>query len=214
MGLTPLYPVSARLDDGQSLPGSARLAALYQRVNAAPTALAGPDRVVCPGDLVQLDAGASLDADGSVIDWEWSFSDGVVLTGAQVERAFDAAGDVEVTLTVRDDSGAVGCDTGADTARILVNAPPVLDAGPDRTALLGGAFDQQRFEPAQAEDPDGHGLFFTWEFGDGDESSGRVARHGYRAPGTYRVTLTARDSTGLACGVAQDGFDVTAQARE
>ncbi|WP_406648052.1 PKD domain-containing protein [Aliisedimentitalea scapharcae] len=208
-----LYPVSAVLDDGANLPGSQRRIEVYQRVNAAPTALAGADRIVCPGDVVVFDAGASSDLDGKLTEWEWQFSDGEVLTGPRVERVFQSAADIAVTLTVRDDSGAAACDTGRDTARVLVNAAPQLDAGEDRTVSIGGSFDIERFEPARVKDPDGHGVMLDWSFGDGAQATGRVARHGYQSAGTYTVTLTARDSTGLACGVAQDQLQVTATAR-
>lgn len=209
-----LYPVLAQLDDGQGLPGSTRRIEIYQRVNAAPVARAGADRLVCPGDMVRFDAGASGDPDGSLTDWEWTFSDGTILNGPVVERVFAEAGDQMVTLTVRDDSGATGCETGADSARILVNGAPVIDAGPDREVRIGGAFDAERFVPAAADDPDGHGLLLSWDFGDGDSANGRSTRHAYRAPGSYEVTLTARDSTGLQCGVTQDRLTVTATRRE
>ncbi|MBE1283827.1 MAG: PKD domain-containing protein [Rhodobacteraceae bacterium] len=209
-----LFPVTARLDDGAGLPGSKRLIEVYQRVNATPTALAGPDRTVCPGETVVFDAGASGDLDGQITDWEWSFSDGTILNGPRVERVFDSPADLQVTLTVRDDSGATGCDIGSDSARLLVNAPPVLDAGADRSVLVGGSFDVERFEPVTAEDPDGHGMMLTWSFGDGGAAQGKIARHGYAGPGTYTVTLKAQDSTGLVCGVSQDSLVVTASERE
>ena len=208
-----LFPLQVTMDDGAGLLSSQNTEELYVRVNAAPSALAGPDRVVCPGEPVVFDAGPSADLDGKLTGYDWTFSDGVVLQGARVERSFDAPGAMEVTLTVRDDSGAEGCDTGTDTARILVNAPPVVDAGPDRTVPVGAAHDVVRFDAGGATDPDGQGLRLSWQFGDGAGASGAVARHGYGAPGTYTVTVEARDTTGLACGVARDTAVITARPR-
>ena len=209
-----LYPVVAELNDGRNLPGSIRRFEYYQRVNAPPVAHAGPDMLICPGDVVRFDAGPSGDPDGSITGWEWRFSDGIVLKGALVEREFAEPGDLQVILAVQDDSGAPGCDTGVDSARILVNAAPVLDAGSDLELQIGGAFDITRFSPVLADDPDGHGLRFSWEFGDGAVANGRTVRHAFRAPGSYEVTLTAQDSTGLICGTASDSLMVTAAARE
>lgn len=208
-----LFPIQVTLDDGAGLLSSRRSEEVYVRVNAAPAALAGPDRVVCPGDTVAFDAGSSRDLDGTLMDYQWAFSDGVTLEGAQVERSFDGAGAIEVRLTVRDDSGAAGCDTGTDTARILVNAPPVVDAGPDRAVPVGAAHDVLRFDASDASDPDGQGVRVSWRFGDGAGASGAVVRHGYAAPGDYTVTVEARDSTGLACGVARDTAVITARPR-
>ena len=209
-----VFPVLAVLDDGAGLPNSRRSEEVYVRVNAAPTALAGPDQVVCPGDVVVLDAGGSGDIDGQITNWTWAFSDGVTLEGARVERVFDAAGAITVTLTVTDDSGAKLCGSSQDTAGILVNAPPLVDAGPDRTVPVGAAHDVVRFDASDASDPDGHGLRVGWAFGDGAEATGAIARHRYSTAGEYTVMVTARDQTGLSCGIATDTAIVTAQPRE
>ena len=137
----------------------------------------------------------------------------MVLQGAQVERAFDSPGTQTVTLAVRDDSGASGCDTGLDAAEILINAPPEVDAGPDREVLVGAAHDVVSFDATQVQDPDGQGVRLNWDFGDGARASGAVARHRYASAGEYTVTLEGRDATGLACGVARDTAVITAVAR-
>lgn len=208
-----LYPVQVSIDTGTGLKGSRVSHAFEARVNAAPSAEAGPDRVVCPGDTVRFDGGGSSDIDGTIGDWEWTFSDGVVLRGRTVERVFDAAADLRVRLVVRDDSGAASCDSGTDSARVLVNAAPLADAGPDLTVPVGAAHDVVRFDAGGVVDPDGHGLRFGWDFGDGSEAAGAVVRHRYTAPGQYTVTLRAQDQTGLACGVATDTATITAIAR-
>jgi hypothetical protein len=41
-----------------------------------------------------------------------------------------------------------------------------------------------------------------------------VTRHRYAAPGEYLVRVEARDTTGLACGIAGDTLTVRAHARE
>ncbi|MGD9861852.1 MAG: PKD domain-containing protein [Pseudodonghicola sp.] len=209
-----LFPVQVTLDDGAGLISSRSSEEVYARVNAAPSALAGPDRVVCPGDAVVFDAGPSADLDGTLVGYEWAFSDGVTLEGRRVERIFDRAGALEVRLTVRDDSGAAGCDTGSDTAQVLVNAPPVVDAGPDRSVPVGAAHDDLRFDASTTHDPDGQGVRLSWDFGDGGRAAGALVRHGYAAPGRYTVTVEARDTTGLACGVARDSAIVEARPRD
>ncbi len=208
-----VFPVSLTLADGSDLIGATRREEVYVRVNSEPVALAGPDRVACPGEVVRFDAGASADLDGGLIDWIWTFSDGTVLKGAQVERAFESPGAQTVTLAVRDDSGASGCDTGLDTAEILINAPPQVDAGPDQEVRVGAAHDVVVFDATEVQDPDGQGVRLTWDFGDGARASGAVSRHRYASPGEYTVTLEGRDATGLACGVARDTAVITAVAR-
>ncbi|MGQ9582840.1 MAG: PKD domain-containing protein [Thermoplasmatota archaeon] len=41
-------------------------------------------------------------------------------------------------------------------------------------------------------------LTYSWDFGDGERGSGKVASHGYAAPGVYNVTLEVTDSEGLS----------------
>ena len=147
--------MAVTLDDGGAA-SSRRTEEVYVRVNQAPVAAAGPDRVVCPGDPVAFDAGLSADGDGTLTSWRWSFSDGVVLEGPQVERSFDAPGLREVELTVTDDSGSA-CAAGTDVATVLVNAPPTVDAGPDRETPVGAANDTVVFDASGAADPTARG---------------------------------------------------------
>lgn len=209
-----LYPVLVAMDDGAGLLSSQRSEEVYVRVNRAPTALAGPDRIVCPGDQVTFNAGASGDLDGELSQWIWEFSDGQILEGPIVTRSFDTAADLRVRLTVRDDSGAEGCDTGTDAARILVNATPKVDAGPDLTVPVGAAHDVVRFDGSNASDPDGQGLRLSWDFGDGTGSTGAVTTHRFNQPGDFTVTVQARDTTGLVCGVGTDTAVITAVPRD
>ena len=208
-----LYPVVARMDDGTGLLNALKSEETYVRVNSAPTALAGPDRIVCPGDEVAFDAGLSGDLDGEITRWSWAFSDGVTLEGPAVTRIFEQSGPVSVTLTVTDDSGSA-CATGTDAADVLVNGTPLVDAGPDVTVPVGAAHDVVRFDAREASDPDGQGLRIGWAFGDGSDATGAVVRHAYAAPGSYTVEVTAWDTTGLACGIATDRAVVTAVPRE
>lgn len=208
-----LYPVSVALDDGKGLANSQRQEERYVRVNAAPEALAGPDHVTCPGDVTVFDASASSDLDGTITDYTWRFSDGVTLTGPRVERSFDTPGSVMVELSVADDSG-LACGIATDSAHVQVNHTPVVDAGPDRSTKLGAAHDLVLFDASAATDKDDSALELSWDFGNGESATGAVARHRFAQAGSYTVTVEARDSTGLTCGVGRDTAVVTALPRE
>jgi len=209
-----LYPVAVSMDDGRALPNSRRLEEIYARVNHPPVALAGPDRTVCPGDPVRFDADGSGDIDGAIGDYRWEFADGMVLTGAMVQRVFDVAGPVGVTLTVTDDSGAAACNRASDSATIKVNGTPTVDAGADRGTFVGAAHDALTFADPGAGDPDGDGLILTWDFGDKALAVGATVTHAYDKPGDYTVTVTARDTSGLACGTGTDTARITALTRD
>ena len=50
-------------------------------VNAAPVAVAGPERHVATGETVKLDGGRSYDVDGQITGWAWDLGDGTTAQG-------------------------------------------------------------------------------------------------------------------------------------
>lgn len=207
-----LFPVTVTLDDGRGLANSVTTDTVFVRVDRTPVAEAGPDQRACPGDTLVFDAGESVDHDGSLEGFTWRFDDGVVLEGQRVERRFDAPGLFVAELTVADETGAA-CGVATDRAAVRINAPPVVDAGPDREGPVGAVHDDFLFDASTARDPDGDGVQVLWDLGDGTRRTGAVIKHRYAAPGDYTVTAQASDSSGLACGVATDTAMVRARAR-
>ena len=130
------YVVTLRVQDDR--PGACNSSSdqLVVDVNAAPVAVAGPDRHVAVGETVELTGAQSYDVDGKVASWAWDLGDGTKAEGVTVAHAYTAPGTYLVTLTVRDDAGLAN-STATSTARIVVNDPPVAEAGADRTAAVG-----------------------------------------------------------------------------
>ena len=81
------------------------------RVNLAPTADAGSEQTVAPGATVNLDASASSDSDGAIIDYYWRETSGYgisILNNSSAQASFTAptpsADDtLTIELTVTDD---------------------------------------------------------------------------------------------------------------
>ncbi len=118
------------------------------RVNAPPTADAGPDQTVNEQTTVNLTAVGSSDADGSITGYSWTQTAGtaVVLNNPTTATPDFTAPSVNLageTLTfeveVTDDDGA----TDTDTVNIQVDNDPALNvlptavAGPDQTVAAG-----------------------------------------------------------------------------
>jgi PKD domain/Bacterial Ig domain len=101
-----------------------------------------------------------------------------------------------------------GWMTSTATVMIKVNAPPLVDAGPDVTVpwgvpvTLAGA----------ASDPDGDSnkMVAKWSFGDDATGTTVSAVHAYAEPGTYTATLTVTDAE---AGVSSDSAIVTVGPR-
>jgi PKD repeat protein len=59
---------------------------------------------------LSFDGSGSVDLDGTITAWEWSFGDGAMATGPTPQHTFAAASGVyTVTLCVTDDGGLESC---------------------------------------------------------------------------------------------------------
>lgn len=77
-----------------------------------------------------------------------------------------------------------GVGTQAPGGPVVV--PPQVESGQSVT-----------FNASGAQDPDGAIISYFWDFGDGTTATGPAPHHVYEREGTYTVTLTMTDDTGL-----------------
>jgi len=99
----------------------------------APVAEAGPDITVQAGDdtniaVVTLDGSASVDPNGSILSWEWTWEDGNA-EGITIDVNF-SAGSTIVTLTVTDNDGATDSDEVIITVESWVGVDPANTPAP------------------------------------------------------------------------------------
>jgi PKD repeat protein len=87
-----------------------------------------------------------------------------------------------------------GCGSGESTPPKTLYPPTAVLAGP-YSGTPGTAID---FSGSSSSDPQGEVLTYSWNFGDGGTSSSANAQHTYVAAGTYSVTLTVTDTSGLS----------------
>ena len=87
-------------------------------VNAAPTANLTASLASGTAPLsVAFNGSTSFDPDGAISSYAWDFHDGTTATGATPSHVFGAPGTYVVTLTVTDNSGALGFDETTITVR-------------------------------------------------------------------------------------------------
>ena len=122
--------------------------------------------------------------------------------GPSASHAYEKAGNY--TVSVRADNGeGFSCSAAGDNTRIMVNAPPIADAGDNLTCCAG---ETTVFDASGSSSPGGRSLTYHWDFGDGTTSDEMKASHAYEKSGTYRVMLTVKDDSGSDCGTASDSF--------
>lgn len=90
-------------------------------------------------ETVTFDASGSYDPNGTIVNYEWDFGDGISDTGLVVTHAYSTEGTFTVTLTVTDNDGLT--DTTAATVTIslpttLYVYPPVSSAMPGETFTI------------------------------------------------------------------------------
>ena len=176
-------------------------------------ALARPHHLVVPGEEVVLDGTRSWSARGSIVRYDWTFTDGTKAEGPIIRRTYSKPGEYCEMLKVTDSAGR----TDYDFSIVLVNEKASA-SGPERipptihpayfptTDLKPGdpiTFLVRSFATTDGEE--------TWDFGDGSakvkvKSDGNVEAHAkdgyqrtlhsYPKAGTYIVTVDRTNARG------------------
>ncbi len=151
---------------------------------------------------------SKLAASPSLLQWEWDFGDGNKGKGETVAHEFEKPGKYYVSLTVTGDSKEE-CNKASRKKLIVINAPPVADAGKDQIAGVNQVI---IFDGSNSKDSDGVIASYLWDFGDGQSGKGVEVRHQYQEPGSYKAKLTVTDNTDLPNNTSADNLTVTVNA--
>ncbi len=148
---------------------------------------------------VSFNAGASADADGSVVAFNWSFGDFTTGSGVINSHVYNTSGNFPVTLTVTDNAGA---STSATTNIGVGGAPTVAPTGLQKVGQgccdTYGDFAWNMVPGAEAYEisMDGYALGgCVTDHGavlNGQRSSGRVQAVGLCLGSRYNVSIRAR----------------------
>jgi len=152
--------------------------------NEEPTAVAN---VACASLYCRFDALGSLDPDGWIARYSWSFGDGSSSSSFEGVHRYASAGTYRVSLTVTDDDGATAVDT---VDAVAPNLRPVATIGYDCTGL------DCRYDGGASSDPDGTVVGYRWTFGDAAGATGGSGQHRYSSLGSYTLTLEVTDDAG------------------
>src|SRR5207253_3161853 len=117
----------------------------------------------------------SSDPDGSVASYSWTFGDGGTSTAQNPSHPYGAGGSYTVTLRVTDNQGALSAPTSKTVTVTAPNSPPVVNAGPSETNLVGLFYTESAtFSDANNDGP----WSYTITWGDGSSSSSSAASQG------------------------------------
>ena len=114
--------------------------------------------------------------------------------------AFNTPGTYTVRLTVADAYGKA--DTSAATTTVTVKAPenqaPNGTIAAPASAVTVTQGQAVSFKGSGTDADNNVPLTYAWNFGDGGSSTQQTPAYAYGATGTYTVSLTVKDSKGLA----------------
>jgi PKD repeat protein len=198
------YRVYLMMDDGKGTECSTASCGTSVNVSDRTTVdLTGPEST-CTGRTV------SFNANGNARTYRWDFGDGTTSEGgSKVSHAYSKGGSYTVSVTADSGDGSA-CAIAADSQSIKVSSTPIADAGENVVCCLGQA---ASFDASNSSSPDGGVLSYHWDFGDGTSSDEKVTSHTYEKPGSYRVVLTVKDSSGSDCSMSSDSFVANVNAK-
>jgi PKD repeat protein len=194
MNFSEPYGVDTLLVDslGVTIPVEYRQSGLYAEFAYSPSSTNKPTVL----DSVRF-VDKSVDYDGYVTAWNWTFSTGFTSKDQNVTYNFAEKGSYKVTLTVVDNNTRTNLIT--KTVKVF-NAPPTVN------------FTYSPFSPRPNEDiqfgdnsvdPENMNLTsWVWNFGDGTNSSEQNPSHKFEAPGNYTVKLTVADEENLTGSIS------------
>jgi probable HAF family extracellular repeat protein len=169
--------------------------------NAPPTAVF---TVQCNGLTCSLDASGSLDdKPGLTYAWDLNKFPNGSATGAVATVTYPHASTRTITLTVTDAQGL----TSTLSKTVTVTDYPVAAFTYSCTGLTC------TFDPSGSTNNGAPIEEYLWTFGDGQAAASSNPSHTYAQPGTYAVTLEARDYTNNRRGSITQQVTVSAPAQ-
>jgi PKD repeat protein len=151
---------------------------------------------------VAFDASNLIGKGSKVQSMDWDFNgDGTYdISGKDknsVTYKFDQVGTFKVHLRIVYDNNLVE-NYYRDIVVVLASAPLVSVDIAATPSLTGQIPLQIRFDGSKSNSQKGTIVGYEWDLGDGSPvQKGQTVSHIYNNPGTYNVTLTATDSTGI-----------------
>jgi len=153
---------------------------------------------------ITLDATKSMDADGSIVNYQWMINDQLLAYGNPTTHTLTEIGDYLITLTVTDDEKATA--TAQQNVRVIpVNKAP--KAHFTATPLTGEAPLTISLNASGSFDMDGEIVNYEWTI-DGKKLSGVIASVTLNTADEYLIVLTVTDNQGLTA-IAQKSIKVT-----
>jgi PKD repeat protein len=193
------------VDDGKATSCSTAAASAVAFIGDRPSVALQGAQTICVNRVAGFDAQAM-----GVSKISWDFGDASTWEGgSKASHAYAKPGDYTVTVTA-DNGQGLPCSVVVSSAKIKVFGSPIADAGQNLVCCVGKV---SNFDGSKSASADGSALSYHWDFGDGATADTVQATHAYEKPGSYRVILSVKDSSGSECGTATSSFVANVSAQ-
>ncbi|MFC4097897.1 PKD domain-containing protein [Euzebyella saccharophila] len=189
------YEVALTVKDKAGLTGKATLKiTVEEEENEAPKASVSADKTSGEVPLEVQFKGSNSSDDKEIDSYAWDFKDGSKSSGSNPKYTFTKAGTYQVSLTVKDEEGLSDSSSITITVKEKQNEAPV--ARVSATPTSGEAPLDVQFKGSNSSDDDDI-TSYSWDFKDGSTATSVNPSHTFNDPGTYKVSLTVKDSDGV-----------------
>lgn len=160
-------------------------------VNAPPVLKWTVPDAVAQGNILTMDATASYDPDGIIIDYNWKLDGKTIATTPVASMIMTASGKHELSLEITDNSGTSTCSV-TKKMTVFVNSKPNPDF-----SLIDKLYEGEVLQllPKRTMDADGDSLSFVWKM-DGVRQNPSGMQ--FDMPGKHVITLVADDGRKLS----------------
>jgi outer membrane autotransporter protein len=208
-GATPMVALSVgehtltlRVRDNTNFIGEDQVLISVAAAPNSPTANAGEDQTLIDRDadgsvLVNLDASASSDTDGTISSFQW-LEDGAQIASGVTATIRLPVGTHTITLQVTDNDDQIGEDQLTITIVAEETTPPVANAGADQSLVDtdGDGSASVPLDGTASVDPNGSIISYTWYEGENEIATGATPTV-VLSTGAHTLTLMVTDDTGL-----------------
>jgi len=166
---------------------------------------------------ISLDGTTSIDNDGEVVGYTWSFGDGSPKeVGPTVTHTYNEVGDYTITLEVTDNDEKKGTTSTIVVVREKDPAAPIAQLTTSPTPPQGEIPFLVTFDASESTDEDGTILSYLWSFGDDTkdvQTTSPTTTHKYEKVGIWPATVKVFDNDNLS-SVANVTIAVNSSAPE